>query len=99
MQMGKPNVVTLASSAGLLAIVVAAAAVHPEPVEGQVNVSKPSYRYEKCYGVVKAGQNDCFGVGNSCGSTSKKDGDPQAWIYVPKGTCNKIVNGKVSPPS
>ena len=96
--MRKPNPISLISSAGLLAI-VAAASLHVEKVEGQVNVPKPSYRYEKCYGIVKAGENDCFGVGNSCGGTSKKDGDPQAWIYVPKGTCDKIVGGKLSPPS
>jgi uncharacterized membrane protein len=97
--MRKPNLVNLISSAGLLAAAVAAASLHVEHVEGQVMVSKPTYRYEKCYGIVKAGQNDCFGVGNSCGGTSKKDGDPEAWIFVPKGTCSKIANGKLSPPS
>ena len=96
--MHKPNNLILISSAGLLAI-VAAASSHVERVDAQVNVPKPSYRYEKCYGIVKAGENDCFGVGNSCGATSKTDGDPQAWIYVPKGTCNKIVGGKLAPPS
>jgi len=96
--MRKPHMVDLVSSAGLLAI-VAAASLHVGGVEAQTNVPKPSYRYEKCYGIVKAGQNDCFGVGNSCGGTSKKDDDPQAWIYVPKGTCSKIVGGKLSPPS
>jgi len=33
--------------------------------------------YEKCYGIAKAGENDCFGQGNSCGGTFKKDHDPQ----------------------
>jgi uncharacterized membrane protein len=94
----KPNKISLASSAGLLAV-VASASLHVENVDAQVNVPKPSYRYEKCYGIVKAGQNDCFGVGNSCGGTSKTDNDPQAWIYVPKGTCSKISGGKLSPPS
>jgi uncharacterized membrane protein len=94
--MNKPNNLILISSAGLLAI-VATASSHVERVDAQVNVPKPSYQYEKCYGIVKAGQNNCFGVGNSCGSTSQKDGDPQAWLYLPKGTCNKIVGGKLSP--
>lgn len=96
--MRKLTTISLLGSAGLLAI-VATASSHVERVEAQTNVPKPSYRYEKCYGIVKAGQNDCFGVGNSCGGTSKKDGDPEAWIYVPKGTCNKIVGGKLSPSS
>ena len=91
--MRKPSMVSIVGSAALLAA-VAAASLH---VEGQVNVSKPTYPYEKCYGVVKAGHNDCFGIGNSCGNTSTKDNDPQAWIYVPKGTCKKITGGKLSP--
>lgn len=96
--MSKVSTVALAGSAGLLAIITAASS-HVESVRAQINVPKPSYKYEKCYGIVKAAQNDCFGVGNSCGGTSKKDSDPEAWIYVPKGTCNKIVGGKLSPPS
>lgn len=92
--MQKPSVIKLISSAGLLAA-VAAASLH---VEAQVNVSRPSYPYEKCYGVCRAGENDCFGVGNSCGHTSKKDRDPEAWIYVPKGTAEKIAGARLSPP-
>lgn len=96
--MSKVSTVSLLGSAGLLAIVVTASS-HVESVKAQVNIPRPTYKYEKCYGIVKAGQNDCFGVGNACGATSKKDNDPEAWIYVPKGTCNKIVGGKLSPPS
>ncbi|MAU41653.1 MAG: hypothetical protein CMF31_08520 [Kordiimonas sp.] len=48
---------------------------------------------EKCYGVVKAGKNDCQTATSSCAGTSKIDGQKDAWIYVPKGTCAKIVGG------
>ena len=89
----KPHTVRLISSASLIAAVAVAA----YQLEAQVNVPKPRYTYEKCYGVAKAGENDCFGQANSCGGTSKKDRDPQAWIYVPKGTCQKIDGGKLSP--
>jgi uncharacterized membrane protein len=92
--MRKPNTFTLITSASLLAA-VAAASLH---VEAQVNVSKPSYPYEKAYGICKAGENDCFGVGNSCGHTSRKDRDPEAWIYVPRGTAQKIAGARLSPP-
>src|SRR5258708_17247563 len=91
--MHKPKITNLITATGLLAAVMAAA-IH---VGAQVNVPKPSYPYEKCYGIAKAGENDCFGQGNSCGSTSKKEHDPQSWIYVPVGTCKKIVGGKLSP--
>lgn len=51
--------------------------------------------YEMCSGVVKAGQNDCKGNGHSCAGQAKKDGDAMEWIYVPTGTCDKIVGGHV----
>ena len=44
--------------------------------------------YEKCFGVSKAGENDCAATGNStCAGTSKVDFDPAAWKLVPTGTC------------
>lgn len=48
---------------------------------------------EKCYGVVKAGKNDCQTATSACAGTSTKDAQKDAWIYVPKGTCEKIVGG------
>lgn len=52
-------------------------------------------KMEKCAGIVKAGQNDCGANGHICGGMSKKDGDPNEWISLPKGTCDKIVGAKV----
>ncbi|KQV62784.1 MULTISPECIES: DUF2282 domain-containing protein [unclassified Caulobacter] len=46
---------------------------------------------EKCYGVAKAGQNDCkAGAGTSCAGTSKADYQGNAWKMVAKGTCATI---------
>jgi uncharacterized membrane protein len=43
---------------------------------------------EKCYGVAKAGENDCkAGAGTSCAGTSKVDYQGNSWKLVPKGTC------------
>ena len=51
---------------------------------------------EKCYGVAKAGKNDCkAGPGTSCAGSSTADGQGNAWMLVVKGTCEKIVGGKV----
>jgi len=50
---------------------------------------------EKCYGVAKAGMNDCGTKTHSCAGQSKKDG--AGWITVPKGTCAKLVNGSLKP--
>ncbi len=43
---------------------------------------------EKCYGVAKAGENDCkAGEGTTCAGTSKLDYQGNSWKLVPKGTC------------
>lgn len=54
---------------------------------------KPEFSFEKCYGVVKAGLNDCQTNTHSCAGTSTADNQPDAWIYVPAGTCTKIAGG------
>ena len=51
--------------------------------------------YEKCQGIAKAGQNDCGANGHACAGYAKVDGDPNEWVYVPEGTCDKIVGGNV----
>jgi uncharacterized membrane protein len=48
---------------------------------------------EKCYGVVKAGQNDCQTSNSSCAGTAEVDNKPTAFLVVPKGTCAKITGG------
>jgi len=46
---------------------------------------------EKCYGISKAGENDCAASNsNTCAGTSKVDYDPLAWKLVPKGTCEAM---------
>lgn len=45
---------------------------------------------EKCYGVAKAGQNDCAANGHACAGQSKTDKDPSEWKFVPKGDCEKL---------
>ena len=46
---------------------------------------------EKCYGISKAGDNDCAaGPGTSCAGTSKISYQGNAWKLVPKGTCSTI---------
>lgn len=54
-------------------------------------------KQEKCYGIVKAGKNDCQTASSSCAGTSKKDAQGDAWIYVPAGTCAKIVGASTAP--
>jgi uncharacterized membrane protein len=51
----------------------------------------------KCYGVAKAGKNDCAGNGHSCAGQAKKDNDPNEWKHVPKDECEKM-GGKTEAP-
>ena len=44
---------------------------------------------EKCFGIVKAGQNDCANLSgsHSCAGQNKMDMGADEWKYVGKGTC------------
>ncbi len=66
-------------------------------VAGTSTVQAQATPKEKCYGVSKAGQNECAAGKNSCAGTSKVDNDPSAWKLVAKGTCEKM-GGKLAPP-
>ena len=67
---------------------LAATAAHAGPV-------KPNPTKDKCYGISKAGKNDCAaGAGTSCAGTAKRDYAGNAWKYVAKGTCTGIKTPK-----
>ena len=78
----------------LIAAALAAAITTPALLTAQKPAAAPTFKAEKCYGIAKAGKNDCASTGaNSCGGTSKLNGDPRAWIFVPEGYCERIVGG------
>ncbi|MEJ2794127.1 DUF2282 domain-containing protein [Iodobacter sp. LRB] len=52
---------------------------------------------EKCYGVAKAGQNDCAANGHACAGQSTKDLDKAEWKAVKKGTCEKMQGSLMAP--
>lgn len=54
---------------------------------------------EKCYGVVKAAHNDCANAAgtHSCAAQGVADGDGGEWVTVPKGLCEKLVGGSLTP--
>lgn len=53
---------------------------------------------EKCYGIVAKGKNDCAANGHSCGGYAAVDNDPNEWILVPKGLCDRIAGGSTTKP-
>jgi uncharacterized membrane protein len=72
-----------------VASALAAALVLPAATQAQGNM-------EKCYGVAKAGKNDCQTAKSSCAGTSKADAQTDAWVSLPKGACDKLVGGKLT---
>jgi uncharacterized membrane protein len=60
---------------------------------GQDNMAAQADQ-EKCYGVAKAGQNDCGTATHACAGQAKADNDAKEWKFVAKGTCEK-VGGKL----
>lgn len=57
-----------------------------------ISVPAAAQDKEKCFGIAKAGQNDCASVAgsHSCAGQSKVDMDKMEWKYVAKGTCKDM---------
>ena len=73
--------IPLAIAAGAMAAALTVAAESTEAGGGK----------ERCYGVAKAGENDCkAGPGTTCAGSSTVDYQGNAWKLVPKGTCESI---------
>jgi uncharacterized membrane protein len=54
---------------------------------------------EKCFGITKAAMNDCATATESCAGSATKNQQPDAFIFLPKGTCNKIYGASLTPPT
>jgi uncharacterized membrane protein len=50
---------------------------------------------EQCAGIIKAGKNDCATSTNACHGHVTTDANPEAWIYVPAGTCERLVGARI----
>ncbi|MBT8467678.1 MAG: DUF2282 domain-containing protein [Deltaproteobacteria bacterium] len=74
------------SSAVLMAATVSAAAP---------TWAKKGSTIEKCAGIAAKGKNDCGANDHSCAGHAKRDNDPNEWVYVPAGVCEKIKNGRL----
>ncbi len=80
-----------------LAGLIAAAAVTAALAATTMGTAQAADDKDKCYGISKAGMNDCQTPTSSCAGTSKKDGEGHAFLLVPKGTCGKLVGASVTP--
>ena len=86
-----------ASTMALASALVGSVAMSAAAIAQTGPAPKPEYKFEKCYGVVKAGKNDCQTMGSSCAGTAKRDSQQDSWVYVPAGTCDKLVSGSLEP--
>ena len=76
-------------------IAIAGAAAALVSTAGVAGPVKPQPNKDKCFGISKAGHNDCAaGAGTTCAGTSKRDSQGNAWKYVAKGTCAAIKTPK-----
>ncbi len=88
--MKKTNVLLGSTMAVALSMALQASAQGgPAPV--------PKFDHEKCYGIAKAGKNDCQTANSSCAGTSRRNAQGDAWVYLPKGSCEKVVGGSRQP--
>jgi uncharacterized membrane protein len=74
---------TIAAAVGSLLAAGPAFATHHEDM-GEAKGDKV-----KCYGIAKAGKNDCATASHSCAGSAKTDNDPVEWKYAPKAECEK----------
>ena len=82
----------------MIASAIVAALALPFAAQGEQGPApKPTFQAEKCYGVAKAGKNDCQTANSACAGTSRRDGQKDAWIYVPAGTCERLVGSSLQP--
>lgn len=82
------------TAATISAVALAALLAGAAQAQSKPEAAKPAAT-EKCYGVAKAGKNDCAaGPGTTCAGTAKRDYQGNAWMHVPAGTCASIQTPK-----
>lgn len=79
----------------LIAAALAGACAVNASAAGQADTPAKASQ-EACYGVAKAGQNDCATAAHDCSGQAKVDNDPAEWKFVAKGTCQQ-AGGKTAP--
>jgi uncharacterized membrane protein len=52
---------------------------------------------ERCFGIVRAGKNDCGTAKHACAGRAPHDAAGDEWLMLPAGTCAKIIGGTLKP--
>jgi len=89
---------TLAAAVGLaLSVPVHAQQMGGKPMTKEQKMTMERMvknNLEKCYGVAARGKNDCAEGAHSCVGQSTRDREPESFVLVPKGDCQKLAGGK-----
>jgi len=83
------NVLVLGSAVGVAVLAVAHYS-HWLPGGGK----RFELARERCYGVVRAGRNDCGTALHACAGQALADRGEGEWLMLPSGTCQKIAGGQ-----
>jgi uncharacterized membrane protein len=85
----KKTSATVTAISSLLTLGAAALSASPSFAADKVEM-------EKCYGVVKAGKNDCAGPAHACAGQAKTDSGSKEFVTLPKGTCARLAGGSLT---
>ena len=88
---------TLAAAIGLALAGTAAQAQGDKPMTKEQKMTMERMvknNLEMCYGVAARGKNDCAEGQHSCVGQATRDREPDSFVLVPKGDCQKIAGGK-----
>jgi uncharacterized membrane protein len=84
----RTTLITTAVGGLLAAVQVGLHAQQPAPA--------PKFEAERCFGVARAGKNDCAANGHACQGQAKRDHNPREWLFLPAGTCERIVGASLT---
>jgi uncharacterized membrane protein len=65
-------------------------------LHAQPPAAAPKFEAERCFGVARAGKNDCAANGHACQGQAKRDHNPREWLFLPAGTCERIVGASLT---
>jgi len=88
------NVVVILSAMGTIAL-----AVDRNTHLGSRAGESFTFDRERCFGVVRAGRNDCGTAKHACAGRAPREAASDEWLLLPAGTCEKIVGGQNRPAS
>jgi uncharacterized membrane protein len=80
----------IATAASLLSMLAFTAAATAQTKDPDMTAK------EKCFGVAKAGKNDCAAGAHSCAGQATKDGDKSSFIALPSGVCARLAGGSTT---